>query len=145
MSNTWVLVAESSRAKIFEVAHPGGALVELEDLAHPASRQHEQEITADLPGRAYDSQGGQRHKMEEPTSPKHQEAVVFSRELAERLAAAHGAGAFERLVLVAPPAFLGLVREQLSVELARCVTDEVAKNLVLHDTNDIRAHLPAHL
>jgi len=145
MTNTWVLVAESSRAKIFEVRGPGGALVELEDLTHPASRQHEQDITSDLPGRAYDSQGGQRHKMEEPTSPKHQEAVVFSRQLAEHLEAARADGAFDQLVLVAPPAFMGLLREQLSPELARHVGAEVAKNLVLHDVNDIRDHLPRHL
>jgi len=145
MATIWVLVAESSRAKIFEIKRPGGALVELEDLAHPASRRHEQDITSDLPGRAYDSQGGQRHAMEEPTSPKHQEAVVFSRELAERLEAARIDGAFDQLVLVAPPAFMGLLREQLSAELARQVSLEVAKNLVFQDANQIRDHLPRHL
>lgn len=145
MGTTWVLVAESSRAKIFEATGPRGALVELESLSHSAARQHEQDITSDLPGRSFDSLGGQRHRMDAPTSPKRHEAETFSRELAKRLDAAFSAGEFARLVLVAPPAFLGLLREHLSTALAEQIVAEVAKNLVLREAADIRAHLPERL
>ena len=145
MSKTWVVVAESSRAKVFELEEQGKGLREVENLTHPASRQHEQEMTSSLPGRSFDSLGGQRHVMEEPTSPKHQEAIVFSKQIAARLEAARSAGEFDKLVLMAAPAFLGLLREALSAPTAKLVAAEVHKNLVLHDTNDIRAHVPAHL
>lgn len=145
MAITWVLVAESSRAKIFEAGGPRDPLVEREVLAHPAARQHEQNITSDLPGRAQDTTGGQRHRLEEPTSPKQHEVQMFSRELARRLEEAFADKAFQQLVLVAPPAFLGLLREHLSTSLCEHVVAEVAKNLVRRDAAEIRAHLPERL
>lgn len=142
MSKTWVLVADSARAKIFRAQSPVGPLVEVEDWVHPESRLHELDINADKPGRTHDSAGQGRHAMENEVSPKAQDAREFARQLAERLDKARTDGLFDHLLLVAAPAFLGLLREALSKPTRDRVTAEVDKDLVMHDPADIRAHLP---
>ena len=142
MSKTWVLVADSARAKIFSAQSPVGPLVEVEDWVHPESRLHALEVNADKPGRTQDSAAHGRHAMESEVDPKAQNALRFAHELAERLDRARVEGRFDKLVLVAAPGFLGLLREALPKQTRARVTAEVDKDLVTHDPADIRAHLP---
>ncbi|MCI0401497.1 MAG: host attachment protein [Gammaproteobacteria bacterium] len=141
MLKTWVVVAESSRAKIYAMNSPRVPLVELEDLVHPEGRLHGRNLTSSRPGRAFDSAGEGRHAMEANVDPKQQEAINFAKRIGERLEGARTQGDFERLILVAPPAFLGLLRKNLSGLTMRRVTKEIAKNLVRADEAAIRNHL----
>jgi protein required for attachment to host cells len=50
-----------------------------------------------------------------------------------------------RVVLVAPPDFLGLLRDALSEKSRRMVELEIDKNLVKLSAAEIRAHLPEKL
>ena len=50
MKPTWILVADSSRARIFSAETPSSALIEINTLAHPQGRLHEQNLSSDLPG-----------------------------------------------------------------------------------------------
>lgn len=145
MSKTWVVVAGSSRARIFTVSKPRGPLQEREDLTKPSARQHETDLTSDRPGRSFDSWGKGRHAYEEPTPPKAREALEFSREVADRLDTARARSELERLVLVAAPAFLGLLRQHLGPELKKHVVLEIDKDLSRADAREIRAHLPERL
>jgi protein required for attachment to host cells len=52
MATKWVVVAESSRARIFAFLQAGLAMEELEGLTHPASRAHERDLISDRPGRS---------------------------------------------------------------------------------------------
>lgn len=142
MTKIWVLVADSSRAKLLGAKSPIGALQQLESFDHPAARQHVQDLTTDLPGRTFDSAGQGRHSMEPKTDPKQHEALNFAKFLSERLAAANANDTFERLVLVAAPAFLGLLRAQLSTSVRKRVSIEIDKDLAGLDAQAIRAHLP---
>lgn len=144
MGKTWVVVAASSRARIFSL-EGGEALKELEDLTKPSARQHETDLTSDLPGRSFDSAGEGRHAMEEPTSPKHREAIEFSREVAARLDQARTRNELERLAIVAAPAFLGLLRQHFTPELAKAVVLEIDKDLSRADSTEIRDHLPKRI
>ncbi len=145
MSRTWILVADSSRARILMADNPLGPLTELEQLEHPAARSADQDLVSDRPGRTFDSFGQGRHAMEPNENPKHHEAVVFARQLGERLEQARLAGAFDKLVVVAAPAFLGLLRKQLSDETGKLISEEIDKNLVALDPTALREHLPYRL
>jgi protein required for attachment to host cells len=145
MTKTWVVVAESSRARILLADGPLGSLTELEQLEHPASRSREQDLTSDLPGRAFDSMGEGRHAMEPHEHPKHHEAEVFARQLGERLDRGRLEGDFDRLILAAAPAFLGLLRKQISSETEKLVSEQIDKNLVSLDPAKLREHLPYRL
>ncbi|MFO1351755.1 MAG: host attachment protein [Gammaproteobacteria bacterium] len=143
MVNTWIVVAESSRARIFAAAQSTGALTELDDLVHPQSRLHDRDLTSDLPGRAFDSTG-RRHSFEQNQDPKRHEAEIFAKQIALHLETARNDGRFDQLVLIAPPTFLGLLRERLDATTAKQVTRTIVKDLITLNTGELRQYLADH-
>ncbi|MES9844878.1 MAG: host attachment protein, partial [Candidatus Sedimenticola sp. 6PFRAG5] len=51
MSAAWIVVADTSRARIFSADKPASSLVEIQTLAHPESRLHEGDLVSDKAGR----------------------------------------------------------------------------------------------
>lgn len=144
MGVTWVLVADSSRARIFS-KEGRGPLREEAGFIHPEARLHDQELTSDLPGSASSGIGGERHGVGERVPPKRHEAITFSKQVAGHLEAARNQGRFHKLLVVAPPAFLGMLREQFSQALSVLVSKEINKNLVLLGPDSLMEHLPARI
>lgn len=143
MTYTWVVVADSTRARIFNAESSSAALCEQEELVSPEGRLHDRDITADLPGRSFDSnKAGGRHALEPTTDPKHELSLEFARTIARHLDAARVKHNFEQLVIVAAPSFLGLLRDQLSATCRKIVAFELNKNLVQQTAEEIRGHLP---
>ena len=140
---TWVVVADSSRGRIYIQDNPGSALIESEDLIHAGSRLHAGDLVSDHAGSDGGAVGQGRHVFDARTDIKQHEANSFAKEIAHRLESARVAGKFERLVLMAPPAFLGILRGQLGSEVRKRVVGEVDKDLVMHSVEEIREHLPA--
>lgn len=145
MSNTWVLVANSSLARILAAPTATGGLEELECLSHPASRLRDQDIASDRPGRTFDSLGPGRHGKAPEVTPREQEAIRFAEQVAARLRAAHAAGDFDRLAIVAAPRFLGLLRERLDPQVGKAIVETLDKDLGMLSPAQIRARLPARL
>ena len=144
MSNTWVLVADSSCAKFFEADSEADTFNEVIDLLHPESRMHEQKVTSDLPG-SHAGVGGSRHGFEGQTGIKEHEAVNFAREIDAQLETGRNTGQFNRLVVAAAPAFLGVLRKNISPNTAKLITHEINKDLVKFSVRELRNHLPGHL
>ena len=144
MLKTWVVVAESSRAKIFELNKKNTPLIELQDFTHPLSRLHEQTISSDLPGRTHDSHGPGSHKLPTQISIKEHESMAFAKTIGQHIEKARSKGKFQKLILMSPPAFLGQLRKQLSSQTFKRIVSEIDKNLVKHKAHDIQAHLPYH-
>ncbi len=138
MRKTWVVAAESSRARIFSANGRTKPMQELEAFAHPRSRAKVLDINSDDAGHVYDRKGHGIHDMESEMDPKKTEADRFAKELADHLDQARAEGRFEALVLIAAPEFLGLLRKHLSPETAKLVTRSVSKNLVRADEAVIR-------
>jgi protein required for attachment to host cells len=146
MKLTWILVADSTCARIFTAASPSSALEEIDNLVHTEGRLHDRDLTSDLPGRIKASGGiGQGHAFEQATDPKEHEAESFARLIAQYLLDAHHAHKFEQLVLVAGASFLGLLRGQLSEQIKKQVCLELDKNITMQNAEDIRKHLPEYL
>ena len=139
MANTWVLVADSSRAKVFEAKSAIGELEEVAAFEHPEAREHNYELTSDLPGRTG------HNSMDRKFTPKDHEAEQFAKELCRHLDLGASTRSFEHLVLVAPPAFLGRLRTGLSEPTRKRVTAELNKDLTQLDVSEIRTHLPDRL
>jgi protein required for attachment to host cells len=137
---TWVVVADRSRARIFSVDSPRGPLHEIEDLVHPESRAHERDLTSDRPGRASD-----QHVLNAAHSARDQQANEFAREIVDCLEGGRINGGFERLVLVAAPDLLGLLRKALNGQLSKLVSRTIDKNLTQQDAREIRRLLPTFL
>ncbi len=140
MKKTWILVADNSRARIFYANSLMAPLVEIESFVHPASRQHEQELTSDLPGT--DRYGSMHHSYSDETDPKKQESMVFARTVARHLDEARKQGRYGQLIVIAAPSFLGLMRANLSPATTKLVTMELDKNLARQNPEQIRHQLP---
>jgi protein required for attachment to host cells len=145
MKHTWILVADSTRARYFTASTPSSALQEFEDDIHPASRQHERNMTSDLPGKARGAGGAGGHAYEESTDPKEYEASEFAKEIARHLEESLNAGKYGQLLIVAAPSFLGDLRSQISERVKKLICFELDKNLATHTAEDIRKHLPEFL
>lgn len=141
MQTTWILVAESSRAKLYCNEGRGAPFSELEALVHPNGRMHEGDLVSDHPGSDGGTYGKGRRVMDDKVTAREQEHLEFAKELAGRLDKGRKQGAYERLVLVAPPAFLGLLRDKLSKEVLGMVSRQVDKNLVQQPVEVLREFL----
>jgi protein required for attachment to host cells len=142
MNNVWVVVASSTRCRIFTQRTHNGALLLLDELSHPEGRLHSRDLNSDRPGRSFDSQGEGRHAMGEPTDPVEQENLRFAKTIATILENARKKTQFDRLALVADPRFLGYLRHELSSITRQCVSTELQKNLAEADPEVIRQALP---
>ncbi|WP_305907686.1 host attachment protein [Methylomarinum sp. Ch1-1] len=142
MYKTWVITAESSQARFFTVPSKKEPLVQIQELLNPASKIHESELTSDLPGRTSTSgPNGNKHAKEPQVSPKEQATITFAKKIAEKVEKARGQGELEQLILVSPPKFLGLLRDNLSDQAKKMVIQSLDKNLVGQNEANIRKHL----
>lgn len=137
----WVLVANSSYAKIFRV-EKNKELIEVEILEHPESRLAERDLVTTKPGRQFESTGTSRHSYEQHTSPKVHEFETFARQISVHLDAAREKGQFGKIYLAANPSFLGMLRPLLSGPTESLVAGEVDKDMTQLKPQAIREHLP---
>lgn len=142
MMTTYVVVADGSRARFLKSAGTLGALSEFEDMTNPAARLRTGEQLSDRAGRGYNSSSHTGHTMDFRCNLKHQEQLQFAKHVGDRLEQARTRGECDKMILVAAPTFLGLLRKELSPQTARMVTAEVDKDLVLEDLSSIRERLP---
>lgn len=144
MNTLWVVVADQGRARIFSLVSPRSEWQEVDDLVAPDSRLQDHELEADRRGHTT-AGGGSGHTMGKRHSLKEQDAIRFAEQLAERVTAGADDAAFGGLVLVAPPRFLGLLRDALPQRISKLVRHSLDKNLVSQRSDEIRNHLPEHL
>jgi len=100
----WMMVCDAARARVFKAPELGARMSEVDDWIEPAGRVSGCELETDRPGRGMDRARGGRHAMDPPTDPHDKVEAMFARTVAERLSAAHQAGRFSQLALIAPPA-----------------------------------------
>lgn len=146
MSYTWVVVADSIRARFFSAEAASAALDEFTELFSPENQQDNSVRLEEIPSRGIaDIDAGGRHDMVPTSDPRQEQTVEFAREIAHYLDAARMQGDFEQVVIVAAPSILGLIREKLSDNCRKLVAFELNKNLVCESAAAIRAYLPKRL
>jgi len=164
MSETWIVVADSSRARIFtpageepqpldEIIHYVGRagytgpeklssphLHEVADLVHPASRMKPEELEADKGGRVK-GPGANEPYDSRHVDFNHQMAEEFAHQLVDFLSGARQEDRFDDLVVAAPPLFLGVLRKALPQSLACLVTREINKEYTKLSSQEIQSRL----
>ena len=145
MSHAWIVVADAARARIFSAEGPVAPIESLEQLVSPEARLHDRDLASDRPGRSFDGAGAGRHGTDAATSPKEHEAHRFAKTIADHLEQGRIVDSYTRLILVAEPHFLGLLRKAISPETTGLITYELDKDLSKFDPKDIRKRLPEHL
>ena len=145
MKYMMIVVADSTRARIFTVDSARSPLEEIETMAHPEGRIHEQNLVSDMPGKESGKGGGGDHAFDEKIEPKREKMVEFAKRIADYLDATRKANNLKNLAIIAAPAFLGELRTHLSKETTEKIVLEVNKNLAHHSEEDIRHHLSEFL
>ncbi len=119
----WILVGNASRARLFSADAKGEDWTLLQEFRHDESRARNMELQEqrDNPN------AGTLHKPapeNEPDGRRELEHARFARSLSAYLDRGVDGHAFERLILAAPPEFLGRLRKSLSKRvLQRLVLD----------------------
>lgn len=134
----WILVANSSVARIFK--KNGSSLVSVKVLEHPESRLHNRDLVSDKPGRDFESIGAAKHSYEPQHSPHEVEVINFSREISSFLQTAKNNEQFDDLYLAANPSMLGLLRQNLSSEIAKITKETLDKDLTQMMPEEIINH-----
>ena len=113
MANTWIVAADSSRARFLQVAGRK-RLVELESLLNPEARVDGRDLMTDAHPRL------QEHATD-----------LFAKRVGAYLERARTDHRYDELVLVAPPKFLGVLRRSLDRQVAKRVVEVLPKDLSL--------------
>ncbi len=141
MQSTWIVVADSSRARIFRGVSDNGKLVEVESLDHPQSRAKARDLVEDGTTTTFASVGNGRSAVGADDAPQIHEHEVFARKLAEKLAHGRFENKYDKLVLMAPPQFLGTLRNVLGNQFAKLIVQTVSKDLTRAPIDQVSAHL----
>lgn len=141
MSVTWVVVADSSRARFFEFVSRSEPLLEMEDMAHAESRLRDQDEVSDKQGGLAGGHGEGGHAFEAPTDIKHHEAEIFAKQIATKLEHGRVNHDYDQLILVAAPAFLGALRQALNDHVNALIKKSLDKDLVAEKEIVIREHI----
>jgi protein required for attachment to host cells len=133
MDEIWVLLADEGRARILALRATGTDLVDVEELTDPDARADDADFRHD----AYPRRGGGGDlrtggdAIGSSSEDKiDQEAEVFARRIAARLAQARSEGRYERLRIAAAPRFLGRLRKTIDPQVAKTIVDEIDKDLL---------------
>ncbi len=140
----WVIVADESSATLYARASRRGDLDKRLTLRNEAGRKKAGEILADRGGRSFDSFGRGRHTMtREKHGPKAHVAGQFAKQVAKHMGDIVRAGACRGYSLVAPPKFLGILRDAV---YRNCKLEPMAtidKELIGVSVDDLRSYLDA--
>lgn len=143
-TNTWIILANSSRAKIFRWVHHSKIEV-IAVLDHPESRYLNQEFNSDAPGRTFDKGGITKHSYQPETEPKHEESEKFAKTLAHYLLKALEKGDYYRIYLLASPTFLGLLNRHLDKNVQDTIFAKIPKDITEFSSADIEHYLASVL
>jgi protein required for attachment to host cells len=138
---TWILIADASRARVFEHSRSSRSLRLVFEDDRPELRDKALTRDADRPGRVRESFGQTRHGLQPHTTTDQRTREQFSRELTEQLLLGANQHRFGQLLLVAPPAMLGALRSHLDDGLRERVIAEIDKDLTKIPAHELPEHL----
>jgi protein required for attachment to host cells len=142
---TWILLADAGNARLYASNKLASDWTLVREFSHPEARQHAADLVSDKQGETRQSATGARSAMEPRTPLKKKEAEKFAHELAEALQKGLDQQAYERLVLVAAPHFLGLLREALPARVSEKISDVVEKDYLHLDEPKLKERLEEQL
>lgn len=138
---TWIVVADGARARIARHDGPRRGLRPAMSFEFAAPHPPTQGFVSDRPGTYADRGALGIHRLAPRTDRRDHEKALFAGDLAKVLAKAAGHKAFDRLILVAPPAALGRLRAALNRHTRALITAEVGKDLTHVPIHALSAHL----
>lgn len=146
-STTWLLIADASKARIFSLVkarifndpNNDKNLQLIGTYVHEESRKKGAELISDKMGEFGSG------TFVEATSPKVHEAEHFAHELVNHLEIGRNNKSFRDLILISPPAFMGLLHKFMSHEIHKLVTKTIEKDYTQLNTKELLQSLLNYL
>lgn len=130
MSICWILIADRTKARLLHVLPNGqGPFPELACFVHEAGRLQPRDRDSDEPGRVIHP-AGYASAVEPHEDRDHVESTRFASELASSLERSRQEQRFDRLIVIAPPKFLGVLREEWTPALRKMIQLEIHQDLL---------------
>jgi len=141
----WTVVADRTLARFLSASWPEvESWKEMSQIAHGEGGLTQSEVVTDRPGTFAERHGG-HHAGQDETDFKHQSAERFVAEILDQLEAARTDNLFGKLIIVAPPLFLGVLRKKMSDPLRRMVIREIDHNYTHGSLDEISRKVGAAL
>jgi protein required for attachment to host cells len=139
MDSTWIVVAHEAGARFFENHGRGTGLELVEEIEHADGRARDRDMASDRPGRSFRKNIGDpsRASMGQSEGPHDRAVSDFARALADKLKDGRVQNRYKRLVLVAPPRFLGLLRSSLDGPTAQLVIVSIDKDFAASKKSEL--------
>lgn len=139
--NVRIVVADERLASFFDAVTPKAPLIERGSLRNERSAKRDIDLETDRPGRRFGGTGGvnhggsgnvegHHHGVTGEKSTVQHELTLFAKEVARRIETDRARNDFDRLVLVAGPKMLGLLRQSLSPPTQNMLAGEIPKDII---------------
>lgn len=126
----WILIADRSKAKLVHALPDGqGPFPTLQCFVHEAGRLQPRERDSDEPSRVVHP-AGYVSALEPHEDRDHVEATRFAAELVAHLERSRQEGRFDQLTVIAPPRFLGVLRDTWTPSLRKMIHLELHHDLM---------------
>ena len=150
--NVRVVVADERQANFFDASKYGAPLALRASLENPTGGKKDIDLETDRPGRRFGGASGVRHGSGSQQAHHHgvngersteqHELTLFAKEVAQKIDGDRLKQEFDRLVIIAGPKMLGLLRQSLPTPSHSLLAAEVSKDLTHQSQAAILKALP---
>jgi len=146
-----IVVADERQANFFDAANPG-SLIAQGSIVNGAAGLKDRDLETDREGRRHGGTGGMSHSGGAPQTHHHgvdgersteiHDLSLFAKAVAQRIDAERASNSFDRLVIIASPKVLGLLRKALPAQSEAALAAEIPKDLLHRGPHAILGALP---
>lgn len=144
--NLRIVVTDEREASFFDTSKLIGPLTARGSLQNGAAGLKDSDLETDRPGRRHNGSAGvshgHSHGVDGERSTERHDVELFAKAVAQRIEADRIKNNFDKLLLIAPPKMLGLLRQSLSTPTRALVAGEVSKDLKRHGEDAILREIP---
>jgi protein required for attachment to host cells len=145
--NLRIVVADERQANFFDTYNLNGPLTPRGSVQNSKGGLKDTDLETDRAGRRFgggaQSNGpAHHHGVNGERSTERHDVELFAKEVASKIDHARTQKEFDKLLLVAPPKMLGLLRQSLPSQAHSMLAGEITKDLVRHGPEAILKLIP---
>lgn len=151
--NVRIVVADERQANFFDAVTPKAPLTARGSLINESGGKKDIELETDRAGRRYGGTNGvshgsgpvqgHHHGVNGERSTEQHDLTIFAKEVARRIDAGRARNEFDKLVLVAAPKMLGLLRQSLPTPSQSLLAEAISKDIVHQGPDAVLRLIPA--
>ena len=142
---TWILVADGACARFLTFAEGRKAATAMPEREMRSHAPPTRDLGRSKPARAIESVGSAKHGIEPRYDLHEQQEADFLKQVMQKVEEALDKSEFDRLVMIAPPKALGILRSLASAKLKEHKILDIHHDLTRHSEAEIAESVMKHL